>query len=142
QLRGRSGRQGDPGESRFYLSLSDDLMRLFRPELLERALVMLKVPDDVPIDNKSVTNAIESAQKEMEARNFEMRKNVLKYDDVMNRQRHVVDRDRRRVLDGADLNEQLRERAEKVVADVVRTHTVGVPEDWDLDMLVNELRTL
>ncbi|MCC2592791.1 preprotein translocase subunit SecA [Tessaracoccus sp. OS52] len=142
QLRGRSGRQGDPGESRFYLSLSDDLMRLFRPELLERALLMLKVPDDVPIDNKSVSNTIESAQKEMEARNFEMRKNVLKYDDVMNRQRHVVYRDRRRVLDGADLEEQLRERAESVVAQVVRTHTVGVPEDWDIDMLLNELRTL
>lgn len=142
QLRGRSGRQGDPGESRFYLSLSDDLMRLFRPELLERALLMLKVPDDVPIENKSVTNTIESAQKEMEARNFEMRKNVLKYDDVMNRQRHVVYRDRRRVLDGADLEEQLRERAESVVAEVVRTHTVGVPEDWDIDMLLNELRTL
>ncbi len=142
QLRGRSGRQGDPGESRFYLSLSDDLMRLFRPELLERALLMLKVPDDVPIDNKSVSNAIESAQKEMEARNFEMRKNVLKYDDVMNRQRHVVYRDRHKVLEGADLREQLRERAAAVVAEVVRTHTVGVPEDWDLEMLSNELRTL
>ena len=142
QLRGRSGRQGDPGESRFYLSLSDDLMRLFRPELLERALLMLKVPDDIPIDNKSVSNAIESAQKEMEARNFEMRKNVLKYDDVMNRQRHVVYRDRHKVLEGADLREQLRERAGTVVAEVVRTHTVGVPEDWDLEMLVNELRTL
>ncbi len=142
QLRGRSGRQGDPGESRFYLSLTDDLMRLFRPELLERALLMLKVPDDVPIDNKSVTNAIESAQKQVEAQNFEMRKNVLKYDDVLNRQRHVVYRDRRRVLDGADISDQLRERATKVVSDVVRSHTVGVPEDWDLDMLLDELRTL
>ncbi|MEO7588923.1 MAG: preprotein translocase subunit SecA [Arachnia sp.] len=142
QLRGRSGRQGDPGESRFYLSLSDDLMRLFRPELLERALLMLKVPDDVPIDNKSVSNAIESAQKQVEAQNFEMRKNVLKYDDVLNRQRHVVYRDRRRVLDGEDLSEQLRERAQRVVEDVVRTHTTGIHEDWDLEMLFNELRTL
>ncbi|RMB60320.1 preprotein translocase subunit SecA [Tessaracoccus antarcticus] len=142
QLRGRSGRQGDPGESRFYLSLSDDLMRLFRPELLERALLMLKVPDDVPIDNKSVSNAIESAQKQVEAQNFEMRKNVLKYDDVLNRQRHVVYRDRRRVLDGEDLSEQLLERAQRVVEDVVRTQTTGIHEDWDLEMLFNELRTL
>ena len=142
QLRGRSGRQGDPGESRFYLSLSDDLMRLFRPEVLERALLMLKVPDDVPIDAKSVSNAIESAQKQVESQNFEMRKNVLKYDDVMNRKRHVIYRDRRRVLDGADLSEQLRDRAAEVVAAVVRQYTNGIPEDWDFDMLFNELRTL
>ncbi|MBB1571720.1 MAG: preprotein translocase subunit SecA [Propionibacterium sp.] len=142
QLRGRSGRQGDPGESRFYLSLSDDLMRLFRPEVLERALLMLKVPDDVPIDAKSVSNAIESAQKQVESQNFEMRKNVLKYDDGMNRQRHVIYRDRRRVLDGADLSEQLRDRAAEVVAAVVRQYTNGIPEDWDFDMLFNELRTL
>ena len=142
QLRGRSGRQGDPGESRFYLSLSDDLMRLFRPEVLERALIMFKVPDDVPIDSKSVSNAIESAQKQVESQNFEMRKNVLKYDDVLNRQRHVIYRDRRRVLDGADLSEQLRDRAAEVVAAVVRQHTVGIPEDWDLEMLFNELKTL
>ena len=142
QLRGRSGRQGDPGESRFYLSLSDDLMRLFRPEVLERALLMLKVPDDVPIDAKSVSNAIESAQKQVESQNFEMRKNVLKYDDVMNRQRHVIYRDRRRVLDGADLSEQLRDRAAEVAAAVVRQYTNGIPEDWDFDMLFNELRTL
>ena len=142
QLRGRSGRQGDPGESRFYLSLSDDLMRLFRPEVLERALIMLKVPDDVPIDSKSVSNAIESAQKQVESQNFEMRKNVLKYDDVMNRQRHVIYRDRRRVLDGADLSEQLRDRAAEVVGAVVRQHTTGIPEDWDFEMLFNELKTL
>ncbi len=142
QLRGRSGRQGDPGESRFYLSLNDDLMRLFRPEVLERALVMFKLPDDVPIEQKFVSNAIESAQKQVEAQNFEMRKNVLKYDDVLNRQRHVVYRDRRRVLDGEDLSEQLRERAQRVVEDVVRSNTVGIHEDWDLDVLLNELRTL
>ncbi|MGO1384562.1 MAG: preprotein translocase subunit SecA [Arachnia sp.] len=142
QLRGRSGRQGDPGESRFYLSLNDDLMRLFRPEVLERALVMFKLPDDVPIEQRFVSNAIESAQKQVEAQNFEMRKNVLKYDDVLNRQRHVVYRDRRRVLDGEDLSEQLRERAQRVVEDVVRSHTVGIHEDWDIDVLFNELRNL
>ncbi|MDO5065965.1 MAG: preprotein translocase subunit SecA [Propionibacteriaceae bacterium] len=142
QLRGRSGRQGDPGESRFYLSLRDDLMRLFTPDHLERSLLMMKVPDDVPIESKLVSNAIESAQKQVESQNFEMRKNVLRYDDVMNRQRHVIYRDRRRVLDGEDISEQLRDRAGEVVEAVVRQHTVGVPEDWDLDMLFNELRTV
>ena len=142
QLRGRSGRQGDPGESRFYLSLNDDLMRLFRPEVLERALLMFKLPDDVPIEQRFVSNAIESAQKQVEAQNFEMRKNVLKYDDVLNRQRHVVYRDRRRVLDGEDLSEQLSERAQRVVEDVVRSNIVGIHEDWDFEVLFNELRTL
>ncbi len=142
QLRGRSGRQGDPGESRFYLSLSDDLMRLFRPELLERALLMMKVPDDVPIDMKSVSKSIEGAQKQVEAQNFEMRKNVLKYDDVMNRQRHAIYGDRRSVLDGADVSEQLRSTCARVVADVVRTHTTGIPEEWDIETMVTELKTL
>ena len=142
QLRGRSGRQGDPGESRFYLSLADDLMRLFRPELMERAMLMLKVPDDVPIDARSVSKSIESAQKQVEAQNFEMRKNVLKYDDVMNRQRHAIYGDRRAVLDGADVSEQLRQTAQRVVSDVVRSHTTSLPEDWELDTLVTEVRTL
>ena len=142
QLRGRSGRQGDPGESRFYLSLSDDLMRLFRPELLERALLMMKVPDDVPIDMKSVSRSIEGAQKQVEGQNFEMRKNVLKYDDVLNRQRHAIYGDRRRVLDGADVSEQLKNSVSRVVTDVVRAHTAGIPEDWDLDTMLTELRTL
>ncbi|MEA5657999.1 MAG: preprotein translocase subunit SecA, partial [Cutibacterium granulosum] len=95
QLRGRSGRQGDPGESRFYLSVQDELMRLFKPEMLDRAMVTLNVPDDVPLESKWFTRQIESAQKQVEAQNFEMRKNVLKYDDVMNRQRHVIYADRR-----------------------------------------------
>ncbi|MDF1488444.1 preprotein translocase subunit SecA [Tessaracoccus sp. HF-7] len=142
QLRGRSGRQGDPGESRFYLSLTDDLMRLFRPELMERAMLMLKVPDDVPIDARSVSKSIESAQKQVEAQNFEIRKNVLKYDDVMNRQRHAIYGDRRRVLDGEDVSQQLRDTAVRVVSDVVRSHTNSLPEDWDLDTLVTEVRTL
>ncbi len=142
QLRGRSGRQGDPGESRFYLSLRDNLMRLFAPERMERALLMLKVPDEVPIEQKMVSNSIESAQKQVEAQNFEIRKNVLKYDDVLNRQRHVIYRDRRQLLEGADIGEQLRNRAEAMVAEVVSSNTVGIPEDWDLDHLFDELRTL
>ena len=142
QLRGRSGRQGDPGESRFYLSLQDDLMRLFRPELLERAMTMMNVPDDVPIDSKMVSKQIEGAQKQVESQNFEMRKNVLKYDDVMNRQRHAIYGDRQRVLDGADVSETLQDTARKVVADVVHAHTLDTPEDWDLEQLVTQMQTL
>ncbi|RRD47569.1 preprotein translocase subunit SecA [Tessaracoccus sp. OH4464_COT-324] len=142
QLRGRSGRQGDPGESRFYLSLADDLMRLFRPELLERAMVMLDVPEDSPIESKAVSKQIEGAQKQVESQNFEMRKNVLKYDDVMNRQRHAIYGDRRRVLDGADVSKSLRATAERMVTDVVTNHTTGFEEDWDLDQMLTELRTL
>jgi preprotein translocase subunit SecA len=105
QLRGRSGRQGDPGESRFYLSLEDELMRLFKSDWVDRILQVLKIPDDVPIENKRVTGAIANAQGQVESQNFESRKNVLKYDDVMDRQRHVIYDERRRVLEGADLKE-------------------------------------
>nr|NLI49353.1 preprotein translocase subunit SecA [Propionibacterium sp.] len=142
QLRGRSGRQGDPGESRFYLSLQDDLMRLFKGDLIDRVLQVLKIPDDVPIENKQVTNAVQSAQEQVEAQNFEMRKNVLKYDDVMNRQRHAIYGDRRRVLEGEDVEPQLREATKRVVEQVVRANTEGFAEDWDLDHLWASLRTL
>ena len=98
QLRGRSGRQGDPGESRFYLSLQDDLMRRFNSGLVERFLTAAGIPEDTPIESKMVTNAIKSAQTQVESQNFEMRKNVLKYDDVMNRQREVIYAERREVL--------------------------------------------
>ncbi len=108
QLRGRSGRQGDPGESRFYLSLQDELMRLFKSDWVDRVLQVLKVPDDVPIENKRVTGAIANAQGQVESQNFESRKNVLKYDDVMSRQREVIYAERREVLEGADLQEQTR----------------------------------
>ncbi|MBM3711429.1 MAG: preprotein translocase subunit SecA, partial [Actinobacteria bacterium] len=107
QLRGRSGRQGDPGESRFYLSLQDELMRRFNSALVERFLSAAGIPEDTPIESKMVTNAIKSAQTQVESQNFEMRKNVLKYDDVMNRQREVIYRERREVLEGADIKEQV-----------------------------------
>src|SRR6187397_3599218 len=107
QLRGRSGRQGDPGESRFYLSLEDELMRLFKSNWVDRVLQVLKIPDDVPIENKRVTGAIAIAQGQVESQNFESRKNVLKYDDVMNRQRFVSYGERRQVLDGQDLSETI-----------------------------------
>ncbi len=141
QLRGRSGRQGDPGESRFYLSLEDDLLRLFNAAFVERVLLALKVPDDVPIENKSVTRSIQSAQGQVEAQNFESRKNVLKYDDVMSRQREVVYRERRDVLEGADLHEQIRTMIDDAVASYVVAATEGYPEEWDLDALWTALGT-
>ena len=142
QLRGRSGRQGDPGESRFYLSLGDELMRLFKSDWVERVLVALKVPDDVPIENKSVTRSIASAQAQVEAQNFESRKNVLKYDDVMSRQREVIYAERRLVLEGADLHDQVVEMIDDVVTAYVVASTEGFPEQWDLEALWAALKTV
>ncbi|WP_456298119.1 preprotein translocase subunit SecA [Auraticoccus cholistanensis] len=142
QLRGRSGRQGDPGESRFYLSLGDDLMRLFKSDVVEWVLQALKIPDDQPIENKRVSNAIASAQAQVEAQNFETRKNILKYDDVMNRQRHAIYGDRRKVLEGADVEQQLRSATATVVESYVRDNTQGFVEDWDLEQLWTQMSTL
>ena len=142
QLRGRSGRQGDPGESRFYLSLQDDLMRLFKSDIIDWVMQALKVPDDVPIENKRVSQSVQSAQEQVEAQNFEMRKNVLKYDDVMNRQRHAIYGDRRKVLEGADVEAQLRSTVDKVVTEYVLGATEGFVEDWDLEQLWTQMRTL
>jgi preprotein translocase subunit SecA len=142
QLRGRSGRQGDPGESRFYLSLEDDLLRLFNAAFVERVLIALKVPDDVPIENKSVTRSIQSAQGQVEGQNFESRKNVLKYDDVMSRQREVIYGERREVLEGRDLTEQIRTMIDEAIATYVNAATEGFPEEWDLDALWTALGTL
>ena len=107
QLRGRAGRQGDPGESRFFLSLNDDIMRLFGSERIMGMMEALKVEEDMPLDNKMLSNAIEQAQKTVESRNFQTRKSVLEYDDVMNQQREIIYGERRKVLDGADLREQI-----------------------------------
>jgi preprotein translocase subunit SecA len=142
QLRGRSGRQGDPGESRFYLSLEDDLMRLFKSDWVDWVLTTLKIPDDVPIENKRVTGAIASAQAQVESQNFETRKNILKYDDVMNRQREVIYTERRRVLEGADLHDQVSGMIDDVVTAYVAAATEGFPEEWDLDRLWLALKTL
>ncbi|TDC67561.1 preprotein translocase subunit SecA [Actinomadura sp. GC306] len=136
QLRGRSGRQGDPGESRFYLSLEDDLMRLFNSARVESIMTRLNIPDDVPIESKIVSNAIKSAQSQVEQQNFEMRKNVLKYDEVLNRQRKVIYAERRKVLEGEDLHEQVRRMIDEVVAGYVAGATSeGFAEEWDLDKL-------
>ncbi len=125
QLRGRSGRQGDPGESRFYLSLTDDLMRLFNAGAAEALMGRGGVPDDLAIESKVVSRAIRSAQSQVEARNAEIRKNVLKYDDVLNRQREAIYADRRRILEGGDLHERTQGFLESVVDDVLDSHTGG-----------------
>ncbi|WP_289017036.1 preprotein translocase subunit SecA [uncultured Aeromicrobium sp.] len=140
QLRGRSGRQGDPGESRFYLSLQDELMRLFKSDWVDRVLQVLRIPDDVPIENKRVTNAIANAQGQVEAQNFESRKNVLKYDDVMDRQRKVIYAERRAILEGADLQAQIRTFIDDVVAGYVTGATQE--EDWEMEQLATALRQI
>lgn len=143
QLRGRSGRQGDPGESRFYLSLGDDLMRLFKAQMVERVMSMANVPDDVPIENKMVTRAIASAQSQVEQQNFETRKNVLKYDEVLNRQREVIYGERRRVLEGEDLHEQVLHFMDDTIDAYVQAETVeGFAEEWDLDRLWGAFKQL
>ncbi len=142
QLRGRSGRQGDPGESRFYLSLEDDLMRLFKSDWVDWVLQTMKIPDDVPIENKRVTGAIASAQSQVEAQNFDTRKNILNYDDVMSRQREVIYTERRQVLEGRDLREWVTEMLGEVVGAYVVGATQGFPEEWDLDQLWTALKTL
>jgi preprotein translocase subunit SecA len=143
QLRGRSGRQGDPGESRFYLSLEDDLMRMFNADKVAHIMEWLKTPPDVPIESKTVSRSIRSAQTQVEQQNFEIRKDLLKYDDVMNRQRHVIYDERRQVLEGADLQDQIRGMIGEVISDYVAAATAeGFPEEWDLEQLWRAFRQL
>jgi preprotein translocase subunit SecA len=143
QLRGRSGRQGDPGESRFYLSLQDELMRRFNSGLVERFLGAAGMPEETPLESKIVSNAIKSAQTQVESLNFEMRKNVLKYDDVMNKQREVVYSERREVLEGADIKDLVRKFLDETVTAYVDSATAtGVAEDWDLETLWAALKGL
>jgi preprotein translocase subunit SecA len=143
QLRGRSGRQGDPGESRFYLSLTDDLMRLFQSGAAEAILSRTNFPDDVPIESGLVSRAIRSAQSQVESRNAEMRKNVLKYDDVLNRQREAIYADRRHILQGDDIAGRVQHFIEDAISGVVGDHTgEGHNESWDFDALWTELKTL
>ncbi len=141
QLRGRSGRQGDPGESRFYLSLQDELMRRFNSAMVERFLAAAGLPEDEPIESKMVSNAIRSAQTQVEAQNFEIRKNVLKYDDVMNRQREVIYGERRLVLEGEDIGSQVNDFVAETVSAYVRAATAeGFSEDWNLADLWTALK--
>ena len=143
QLRGRSGRQGDPGESRFYLSLGDELMRRFNGAALESILTRLNLPEDVPIEAKMVTRAIKSAQTQVEQQNFEVRKNVLKYDEVMNLQRKVIYAERRMILEGEDVAAQAHDMLVAVVTAYVDGATAeGYSEDWDLEALWSALKML
>ncbi|WP_067574217.1 preprotein translocase subunit SecA [Nocardia acidivorans] len=143
QLRGRSGRQGDPGESRFYLSLGDELMRRFNGAALESIMTRLNLPDDVPIEAKMVSRAIKSAQTQVEQQNFEIRKNVLKYDEVMNQQRTVIYAERARILNGEDMEGQVQEMITDVITAYVNGATAeGYVEDWDLAKLWTALKTL
>jgi preprotein translocase subunit SecA len=144
QLRGRSGRQGDPGETRFYLSGSDDLVRLFAGDRIHNIMERFKLPDDQPMEAGILSRQIENAQKKVEEQNFVSRKNVLKYDDVMNVQRRVIYEQRRRVLEGADLSEDIREEwLPEVISGVVAEYTVDeVPDEWDLGALVAAMEAL
>jgi preprotein translocase subunit SecA len=141
QLRGRSGRQGDPGESLFYLSLEDDLMRMFASDRVSSIMERLKWPDDEPITAKLVTKAVENAQKQIEELNYERRKNVLKYDEVMNGQREVIYAERRKILEGEDLKEQVLGFVQQVVEDTVESYCPPdvFPEEWDRKQMLTAL---
>ncbi|MFM7223876.1 MAG: preprotein translocase subunit SecA, partial [Actinomycetota bacterium] len=141
QLRGRSGRQGDPGETRFYLSLEDELMRLFATGMMSRVM-NASFPDDVPLESKMVSRAVERAQGTVEGRNFEIRKNVLKYDEVMNQQRKVIYRRRQQLLDGGDLRVEAEEAIESAIARLVDQYCPGeFSEEWDLEAMLDAART-
>ena len=137
QLRGRSGRQGDPGASRFYLSLEDDLMRRFASQAIGSLMERFRFPEDMPIEHRLVSKAIESAQKQVESQNFEIRKNLLKYDDVMNKHREVIYNERNRLLEGDDFQDLVHQWIEDTVNSATATFTNPqvFPEEWDLDGL-------
>ena len=136
QLRGRAGRQGDPGTSRFYVSLEDDLMRLFGGERVYRMMEMLKVDENMPIETGLLSKSIESAQRKIEERNFAIRKNVLDYDDVMNKQRELIYAQRNRVLDGEDIKDTVQKMMTDTIESAVDTYLAGdIPDDWNLDGL-------
>ncbi|WP_312908552.1 preprotein translocase subunit SecA [Tissierella praeacuta] len=143
QLRGRAGRQGDPGSSRFYISLEDDLMRLFGGERIINLIDNLKMPEDEPLEHSMLTRAIENAQKKVEGNNFGIRKHVLKYDDVMNKQREVIYGERRKVLEGEDLRAHIQEMVKSLVTDNVEMYTQSkYPEEWDLESIENYVMNL
>lgn len=144
QLRGRSGRQGDPGSTQFFISLEDDLMRLFGGENISNIMDKLGVDEDQPIDHPMISKAIENAQKKVEARNFDIRKNVLEYDNVINEQREVIYRQRRRVLEGEDLKDTVRDMIEESITSLVGLYCDEkiYPEDWDLKGLIDTAESI
>jgi preprotein translocase subunit SecA len=144
QLRGRSGRQGDPGSSRFYVSLEDDLMRLFGGERLRDMMENINMPDDEPLEHKMLTKSIESAQRKVEGNNFAIRKHVLQYDDVMNKQREVIYGERKKVLEGEDLKDHILSMVKDIIENAVETYTMQskYPEEWDISGLENHLENI
>ena len=143
QLRGRAGRQGDPGESRFFISMQDDLMRLFGGDRVLSVVEALKMPEDQPIDATILSNSIETAQKRIEGNNFERRKNVLQYDDVINLQRELIYKERRAVLDGTDLSEKVRKMVfDHITETVARFTQSDVPDEWEFDEIRNSFKGL
>ncbi len=143
QLRGRAGRQGDPGESRFFLSMQDDLMRLFAVDRILGIVDALKMPEDQPIDAGILSNSIENAQKRIEGHNFERRKNVLQYDDVMNSHRESIYQQRREVLEGNDISAKIQKMMEDYISDIVAIHTASnIPDDWAFDEIRTAFRGL
>ncbi|MBR1970848.1 MAG: preprotein translocase subunit SecA [Clostridia bacterium] len=143
QLRGRSGRQGDPGRSRFFISLDDDLMRLFGGERIERMVETLRLPEDEPIEQTLLTSVIESSQKKVEGKNYGIRKYVLQYDDVMNQQRNVIYKERRKVLDGEDLRDSINQMIEEVIDNALTTYAQAqYADDWDILALTDYLENM
>uniref|UniRef100_A0A7C5Z0U5 Protein translocase subunit SecA n=1 Tax=Caldicellulosiruptor owensensis TaxID=55205 RepID=A0A7C5Z0U5_9FIRM len=142
QLRGRAGRQGDPGESRFYVSLEDDLMRLFGSERIKNLVESLGLPDDQPIEHKLLSDAIEKAQKRVEARNFEIRKHLLQFDDVLNKQREIIYSQRRKVLEGENLRDSILGMIDELVDYKIKVYTGESPhaEEWDIKGLLQDLK--
>lgn len=143
QLRGRSGRQGDPGESRFFISMEDDLMRLFNSARAQQVMSLVDFPEDQPIENSLLTRSIRNAQAQVEGRNFEIRKNVLKYDEIMNKQRKVVYSERKKVLFGVDISLQIKNFINNVVADYISNFTFGTENsELDLEKLIRGLKSI
>ena len=141
QLRGRSGRQGDPGSSRFYISLDDNLMKIFAGDVITKVYDKLNASEDLPIESKIITKAVENAQKKVEGRNFSIRKNVLKYDDVMNAQRELIYKERREVLDGKDLKDNIQKMFNSIVDAVVSTHfTLADGEKLNKEALMQDVQ--
>jgi preprotein translocase subunit SecA len=141
QLRGRSGRQGDPGETQFFVSMDDDLMRLFGSERMQKVMNTLGLPEDVPIENKMISNAIESAQKKVEVRNFEVRKHVIQYDDVMNKHRAIIYEKRHFLLHNENIHEDIQELQNKFIPQVIESHTEGIrPEFWNYKEIIDSMK--
>ena len=139
QLRGRSGRQGDPGESKFYIGLDDDLMKIFGGDMITKVYNTIGMDENIPIENKMISNAVESAQKKVEGRNFSIRKNVLKYDDVMNAQREIIYQQRRQVLDGENINENILKMIESLAEETVLNYA-GHDEEINVESLDTDIR--